>query len=177
MKTTMFVTLILAAMSKGKEFFQDILKGANLEHAQILLLESGAFACYNNYQSCEKNKQTTHQHSNDPIMEYVDRLKPMVREEFINTYDQLWLGILELEEVKLQVYDKGKQQDTVFNRNLVAQIIHQIAAKVYVPTANTVKMAEYLEPERGAQHSVRQKLGESPEKEVKKAIELFMKRQ
>lgn len=160
-----------------QSFLRGLLSGANLEHAQINFAESGAFICYNNNQPTEKNQQTTHQHSNEAIMEYVGRLKPIVRQEFLNTYDQLWLGILELEEVKLHVYDKGKQQDTTFNRNLVAQIIHQVSSWLYVPAANAVKMAEYLEPEKGAEHSVRQKLGESPDREVKKAIESFMKEQ
>ena len=157
------------------EYAQGMLKGAYFENAQINFPESGAFICFNNYQPpTEKNQQSTQLHSNDAIMEYVGRLKPIVRQEFLNSYDQLWSGILELEEVKLQVYDKGKQQDTTFNRNLVAQIIHQVSSWLYVPTANTVRMAEYLEPERGAQHPVRQKLGESPEREVRTAIESYM---
>jgi hypothetical protein len=36
-------------------------------------------------------------------------------------------------------------------------------------------MAECLEPGKGIDHSVRQNLGESPEKDVKKAVEEFMK--
>ena len=44
-----------------------------------------------------------------------------------------------------------------------------------LPTANTVKMAEYLEPEKGIEHPVRQKLGESPEKPIKKAVDEYMK--
>ena len=159
------------------EFAQGMLKGAYFENAQINFVEAGGFVCFNNQQSTEKYQQPPQQHSNEAIMEYVGRLKPIVRQEFLNTYDQLWSGILELKEVKLQVYDKGKQQDTTFNRNLVAQIIHQVSDWLYVPAANAVKMAEYLEPGRGAEHSVRQKLGESPDREVKKAIELYLKEQ
>ena len=160
------------------EFAQGMLKGAYFENAQINFPESGAFICFNNHQPpTEKSQQSTQHHSNEAIMEYVGRLKPIVRQEFLNTYDQLWSGILELKEVKLQVYDKGKQQDTTFNRNLVAQIIHQVSDWLYVPAANAVKMAEYLEPGRGAEHSVRQKLGESPDRVVKKAIELYLKGQ
>ena len=73
------------------------------------------------------------------------------------------------------VYNKGKQQDTTFNRNLVAQIIHQVSGWLYVPTATSAKMAEYLEPEKGVNHPVRNKLGETPEKAVKKAVEDFVK--
>lgn len=110
----------------------------------------------------------------EAIMEYVDRLKPMVKEEYLQGYDEIWLGILELKEVKAVIYDKGKQQDTTFNRNLLAQIIH-LADVIYKPTANTVQMAQYLEPEKGIDHPVRQKLGEIPDKPIKKAVESYLK--
>ena len=100
----------------------------------------------------------------------------MERDSYIDCYDQLWTEILELKEVKMQVYDIGKQQDTKFNRNLVAQIIHQLAATVYLPNANTVKMAQYLEPSKGGDHPVRQKLGESPEKTIKKSVDEYLKK-
>jgi hypothetical protein len=44
-----------------------------------------------------------------------------------------------------------------------------------MPEANAVVMAEHLEPEKGRDHPVRQKLGESPDKSIKKAIEAFLK--
>ena len=109
-------------------------------------------------------------------MEYVGRLKPLVRSEYLAGYDDLWLKILELQEVRGQVYNKGKQQDTTFNRNLVAQIIHQISQRVYAVGVSDQQFAEYLEPGKGKNHSVRQKLGESPDGPVKKAVEtLFVK--
>jgi hypothetical protein len=36
-------------------------------------------------------------------------------------------------------------------------------------------MAECLEPGKGQEHSVRQKLGESPEKPIKTAVEAYLK--
>ena len=107
----------------------------------------------------------------DSIMEYVGRLKPLVRSDILDGYDALWLRILELQEVRGLVYNKGKQQDTTFNRNLVAQIIHQMGQRVYIVGASDQQMAEYLEPEKGKDHSVRKKLGESPDAPVKRAIE------
>ena len=92
------------------------------------------------------------------IMEYVNRLMPLVKEDFKKEYDEFWMQILELEEVKQQVYNKGKQQDTTFNRNLVARIIHQIGDKVYLMGINDQQYAEYLEPGKGKNHSVRQQL-------------------
>ncbi len=37
-------------------------------------------------------------------------------------------------------------------------------------------MTTYLEPERGADHPVRQKLGEVPDKDIKNAVEDYMKK-
>lgn len=108
------------------------------------------------------------------IIDYVNRLLPLVKDEYQKSYDDLWNGILEIKEVKLLVYDKGKQQDTSFNRNLVAQIVHQISDIIYLPTANATQMAECLEPGKGVDHSVRQKLGETPDKVIKKSIEKYI---
>lgn len=110
----------------------------------------------------------------DAIMEYVGRLKPVVKKEFQDQYDLIWDGILELSQVKAMIYKKGKQQDTSFNRNLLAKIIHQVDY-LYIPSTNTVQMASYLEPEKGIDHPVRQKLGEVPEKSIKNAVDEYMK--
>lgn len=107
-------------------------------------------------------------------MEYVGRLKPVVKEQYLDHYDQIWEGILEINQVKAVIYNKGKQQDTTFNRNLLAKIIHQVSWWLYESSANTVIMAEYLEPGKGIDHPVRQKLGESPNKDLKKALEQFV---
>ena len=111
------------------------------------------------------------------IMEYVNRLMPLVKEDFKKEYDEFWMQILELEEVKQQVYNKGKQQDTTFNRNLVARIIHQIGDKVYLMGINDQQYAEYLEPGKGKNHSVRQQLCLMPEAPVKRAIERFLEKE
>ena len=142
------------------------------------IMENTGTITYNDHRSIEKEEKKSGESascSKEAIMEYVGRLKPVVKAEYQTEYDTIWEGILELTQVRTLVYNKGKQQDTTFNRNLVAQIIHQVSDWLYLPTANTVKMAEYLEPEKGIEHPVRQKLGESPERDVKKAIEAYVK--
>jgi len=159
-----------------KALVSGLLQGANLEHAQInLILEQGVTVTYSNHQTTENKSTSNNQSAKEAIMDYVGRLRPVVREAYVECYDQLWQGILELEAVKTQVYDHGKQKDTKFNRNLVAQIIHQISEIIYLPSANTVKMAQYLEPSKGGDHPVRQKLGETPEKDIKKSVDDYLK--
>lgn len=159
------------------EILKGLFNGANLEHAQInLVLEQGTTITYSPDKTTENNQTNNNQQVKEEIIDYVGRLKPMVRYDWLDRYDQLWLGILELKEVKTLVYNSGKQQGTKFNRNLVAQITHLMGNTIFVST-NTVKMANYLEPSKGSDHPVRQKLGEAPDKEVKKSVEEYMKQQ
>ena len=159
------------------ERLPDILRGANIGQLNMFI-ESGAKAVYQEQHFQGSHKDTTagsdHKQGKEAIMEYVGRLKPVVREQYLARYDEIWAGILEISQVKAVIYDKGKQQDTTFNRNLLAQIIHQVDM-LYLPTANTVQMATHLEPEKGADHPVRQKLGEVPDISIKKAIEDYIK--
>ena len=157
------------------ELLKGFFNGANLDHAQInLVLEPGTTISYGNNPTTENNQTNNNQQMKEEIIDYVGRLKPMVRHDWLDRYDQLWLGILDLKEVKTLVYDSGKQQGTHFNRNLVAQITHLMGNTIFVST-NTVKMAKYLEPSKGSDHPVRQKLGEAPDKEVKKSVEEYIK--
>lgn len=150
-----------------------LFEGGHFPNAQINILTGDGI--HIRYKSSEEKKVEHEPASKDAIIEYVKRLTPIVREEYQSIYGDLWLGILDVKEVKLQVYNKGKQQGTTFNRDFVAQIIHQLGNRIYLPDANPVVMAEHLEPEKGKDHPVRQKLGESPDKSIKNAVEAFLK--
>lgn len=158
------------------EGLRGMFEGGNFPNAQINVIPGDhAQISYEAQKSRDKNQNDSYQQKKEAILEYVGRLKPVVKEECLGQYERIWEGIMELSQVKDVIFDKGKQQDTTFNRNLVAQIIHQISSFVYLPTANTVQMAECLEPEKGVDHPVRQKLGETPDKPIKKSIEEFLK--
>jgi len=109
------------------------------------------------------------------IINYVGKIKPLVKTEYLDCYDKMWSDILELKEVKMVVYNKGKQQDTCFNRNLIGQIIHQMIDVVFIKKTNTVLLAEYLEPEKGIDHPIRQKLGDPPANPIKKVVDAYLK--
>ena len=59
--------------------------------------------------------------------EYVNRLMPVVAPDYKEDYSKIWLDILEEEAVSSVIYNRGKQQGTLFNRNLVAQISRMMA--------------------------------------------------
>ncbi len=164
-------------MEDNLDKLRGLFEGGNFPNAQINVLTGDGVQI--SYESAKQDAQKEDDSKNqkqgkDAIMEYVGRLKPVVKEQYLDHYDQIWEGILEINQVKAVIYNKGKQQDTTFNRNLLAKIIHQVSWWLYESSANTVIMAEYLEPGKGIDHPVRQKLGESPNKDLKKALEQFV---
>lgn len=159
MKLKMMETLAKSGMSVGQ-----------------FVIENNGTMTYNDHRGVEERKKddACAPASKEAIMEYVGRLRPVVREQYRDRYDEIWEGILEISQVKAVIYNKGKQQDTTFNRNLLAKIIHQVDI-LYIPTANSYLLASHLEPEKGSDHPVRQKLGEMPDKEIKNAVEDYIK--
>lgn len=110
----------------------------------------------------------------DSILEYVMKLHPsLVRKEWQDKYKALWEEILELPAVADKIYDKGRQQGTTFNRNLVGNILHLLKEKEVLATDNETELTKQLE--KKSEHSIRAKLGEMPVKEVKDAVEGLLK--
>lgn len=108
--------------------------------------------------------------SRDSILEYVMRLHPShVCKEWQDKYRPLWVDIIELPAVADKIFDKGKQQNTTFNRNLVGNILHLLAEKKILNTTNATRLSEALENDPNA--SIRAKLGEMPPPEIRRCIE------
>lgn len=151
-----------------------IMSRDNVSISQFILEYNGSTVIKSDGDEKQIMEEETRQ-VKDAILEYVGRLKPLVRQQLQDSYKSLWLDILEIKEVKMQVYNRGKQQDTLFNRNLVAQITHQLGNRVFITQAKPAAMAEYLEPGKGKDHPVRHKLGEMPDRIIKNAIEEALK--
>ena len=111
----------------------------------------------------------------ETILQYVMKLHPfLVRKEWQEKYSSLWESILDLPAVASKVYDKGRQQNTTFNRNLVANILHLLAERGVLATTNATKLAEALEGT--SETSVRAKLGEMPaDRSLLTSIEALLK--
>ncbi len=156
------------------EIIKELSKG-NVKIAQLILEVQG-----DNYFNETKDKENEVHHNGlrQSVIEYVNRLMPVVAVEYREKYSKIWMDILEEEAVRGVIYNRGKQQGTVFNRNLVAQISRMMALDgIIVKDTNDVMMAELLEPEKGKHHPVRNQLGLVPDDErVKKAVEAIFKR-
>lgn len=109
------------------------------------------------------------------IVKYVMKTLDFVSEKWKNHFEALWTEILKLKDVDAEVYNKGGQQGTVFNRVLVAGIIHVLMdCKVYNKCTYT---ALAIALENNEEHHVRQELGRNPSEEIQTAIkELMQKR-
>ena len=106
------------------------------------------------------------------IKEYVGRVKNLLSADWSEeAYKELWNDVLALPSVKAIAKKIGKQKNTTFNRNLIANILHTMMDKgVFGVKTTNQAMAEALEGTKD--HSVRDAVGKSPEdKAMKSAIE------
>lgn len=107
------------------------------------------------------------------IIKYIMKILDYVSAEWKNKYDTLWEDILDIKDVDAEVYNKGGQKGTEFNRVLVAGIIHVLKdSKVYIKCTYTA-LATALE--KNQDHHVRQELGKYPSDEIQTAVNQLLK--
>lgn len=100
------------------------------------------------------------EHLKTEIMTYVSRIKQYVANEWKNRYETTWRSVLDIPEVKSIVFSPGKQKDTLFNRNLVANIIYIMCNAGFYTDTNATALTIALECDK--EHSVRQQLAKEP---------------
>lgn len=106
------------------------------------------------------NSEELRERQRQDILDYVNCLIPYVAKSRAATYESLWRSILALPEVAAEVYNIGKQQDTSFNRNLVANIICMMKDTGIIVEQNVTRLTIALEGDK--EHSVRSALGKAP---------------
>ncbi len=104
------------------------------------------------------------EHLKSEIMTYVSRIKQYVANEWRNRYETTWRSVLDIPEVKSIVFSPGKQKDTLFNRNLVANIIYIMCNAGFYTDTNATALTIALEGNN--EHSVRQQLAKEPTDEL-----------
>lgn len=100
------------------------------------------------------------EHLKTEIMTYVSRIKQYVANEWKNRYETTWRSVLDIPEVESLVFSPGKQKDTLFNRNLVANIIYIMCNAGFYTDTNATALTIALEDDK--EHSVRQQLAKEP---------------
>ncbi len=100
------------------------------------------------------------EHLKSEIMTYVSRIKQYVANEWKNRYETTWRSVLDIPEVESLVFSPGKQKNTSFNRNLVANIIYIMCNAGFYSDTNATALTIALEGNN--EHSVRQQLAKEP---------------
>lgn len=108
------------------------------------------------------------------ILQYVGNLKQFVAKEWMSRYESIWGSILDIVEVAAVIFEPGKQKDTTFNRNLVANIIYIMCRVGIITETYATKLTEALE--RDKDHPVRAQLRTFPEdKVIRSKVERLLK--
>ena len=153
------------------DLLKGLFEGGHFPNAQINILPGDGI--HVSYESSEKKvKEMKTEGVRQSVIDYVERLMPVVVSDYREDYPIIWQEILDQDAVSKVVYERGSQKGTLFNRNLVAQISHMmvIGGIIHKDTPD-VRMAELLEPVKGRNHSVRGALALSPDdKQVKRAV-------
>lgn len=100
------------------------------------------------------------EHLKSEIMTYVSRIKQYVANEWRNRYETTWRSVLDIPEVESLVFSPGKQKNTSFNRNLVANIIYVMCNAGFYAETNATTLTIALEDDK--EHSVRGQLAKEP---------------
>lgn len=104
------------------------------------------------------------EHLKSEIMTYVSRIKQYVANEWRNRYETTWRSVLDIPEVESLVFSPGKQKNTSFNRNLVANIIYIMCNAGFYTDTNATALTIALEGDK--EHSVRGQLAKEPADEL-----------
>lgn len=103
------------------------------------------------------------------IMQYVGNVKAYVASAWKNRYETLWRSILGIPQVAAVIYEPGKQKDTTFNRDLVANILYMMCSTGIISETNATTLTVALENDKD--HSVRAQLRKEPaDKELAEII-------
>ena len=71
----------------------------------------------------------------DEVLHYVMKIQGCVSPQWAERYSTLWHQVLAAPEVEAVIYKPGKQQNTTFNRTLVANIIYRVSCRMSRPHA------------------------------------------
>ena len=109
------------------------------------------------------------------VLQYVGNLRLHVAPGWSNRYESLWRSILAIPRVAAVIYDPGKQKDTPFNRNLVANILCMMCHCGIITETNATALTLALEGDKD--HSVRAQLRMEPnDPEIAKEVNALLGR-
>ena len=108
----------------------------------------------------------------EEIIDYAYRLRDKYKKEWRPFVKQLWSDIVRLPAVEAEIYDRGRQKGTNFDRNLVGNIICFLnEKKLFEAPYNKTEFKRILMDGEKEGQSVREALAYPPSFEIQEAIE------
>lgn len=115
-------------------------------------------------ENCHEDASADKEPIRQDILSYVCRLQILLTDDWKSCYRKVWFDILSFDAVASKVYLPGKQKGTLFNRSLVANIIHYLGNRKAFKKYNASCFAELLEGNKD--HSVRLALSADPPERI-----------
>ena len=108
------------------------------------------------------------------ILEYVNRVTPLLSFDWKHRFMMVWESILDLPEVESRIYDVGRQRYTSFNRTLVASILRFLDKYgAYALAFSGSVMARCLE--KDISHPVRAGFRNDPPQDIMASIDMMIR--
>ena len=107
----------------------------------------------------------------EDILLYIDRIRSLFTDSWKAKYRQTWGEIIDHPTVAAVIYNKGRQVDTTFNRNLVGQMINYLGHRGMIERWNATKITMKLE--NTVEHSVREALRKDPPANIMTVLKAY----
>jgi hypothetical protein len=112
----------------------------------------------------------------EDILLYIDRIRHLMTDSWKANYRKWWSEIIDHPTISAVIYQKGRQVDTTFNRNLVGNIINYLGQhgmiKVWKASDITIALEGKVE------HSIRtSSLGKNPPADIEEILKAYVKQE
>lgn len=112
----------------------------------------------------------------EDILQYIDRIRNYFTDSWKANYRKWWGEIIDHPIVASEIYNKGQQKDTTFNRNLVGNIINYLGHHGMIRQWNASNLTIALENNKD--HSIRTSgLSKEPPDHIIKVLKDYVKDQ
>ena len=161
-------TKIANTVPQGCHTFTDMVKAIILTDDMLPAEEAGNSPIA---ASCSAKRITDPRR--EDILTYIDRIRSLMTDQWKADYRKWWGEIIDNATVSAEIYRKGQQKNTTFNRNLVGNIINYLGHHGMIKTWKASKITLALE--NTTEHSVREAMRRDPPDDILKVLKSYSK--
>lgn len=148
--------------------FTDLVKAIILGKA---MQETGEFK--NHYRTASQSSESSIDPRREDVLTYIDRIRNLMTDNWKADYRKWWGEIIDSEMVSAEIYRKGLQKNTTFNRNLVGNIINYLGHHGMIKMWNASNITQALE--NTVEHSMREALRKDPPDDILEVLKSYTK--